>query len=101
LAHPIFQKLWFTSAMAKTGSKKDNAKKLNGHHNGNGKAKAQGLQLESMLSAHRRHHGIFARVAQSLSVDPSYVSRVANGKRRSPEIEQALAQELRRIGPRA
>ena len=56
--------------------------------------------LESLLDLHRRHHGIFARVAQNLSVDPSYVSRVANGKRRSPEIAQALARELRRIGAR-
>jgi hypothetical protein len=56
-----------------------------------------GAHLESLLDLHRRHQGIFARVAQNLSVDPSYVSRVANGKRRSPEIEQALARELRRI----
>jgi hypothetical protein len=67
--------------------------------NGKNGAKSghDGVHLESLLDLHRRHQGIFARVAQSLSVDPSYVSRVANGKRRSPEIEQALARELRRI----
>ena len=85
-------------------SLKHNARKLttngNGHSNGLGSAKQEGVRLESLLDAHRRHQGIFARVAQTLSVDPSYVSRVANGKRRSPAIEEALAQELRRIGSR-
>ena len=85
-------------------SLKHNARKLttngNGHSNGRGSAKQEGVRLESLLDAHRRHHGIFGRVAQTLSVDPSYVSRVANGKRRSPAIEDALAQELRRIGSR-
>ena len=89
--------------MAKISSK-HNGRKLttngNGHSNGRGSVQLGAVRLESLLDAHRRHHGIFARVAQTLSVDPSYVSRVANGKRRSPAIEEALAQELRRIGSR-
>jgi hypothetical protein len=78
--------------------------KMTTRSNGKNGAKSlphDGARLESLLDVHRLHHGIFARVAQTLSVDPSYVSRVANGKRRSPEIEQALARELRRISARS
>jgi hypothetical protein len=71
--------------------------KTNGKNGAKSASGQDGAHLESLLDLHRRHQGIFARVAQNLSVDPSYVSRVANGKRRSPEIEQALARELRRI----
>jgi hypothetical protein len=84
-------------------TQKTSTAKVNNKPNGKG-AKSpgrDGVYLESLLDLHRRHHGIFARVAQDLSVDPSYVSRVANGKRRSPAIEQALARELRRIGARS
>ena len=41
--------------------------------------------------------GVYSRVARKLGVDRSYVSRVARGERRSPEIEEALRSELRRI----
>jgi len=82
-------------------SKRNGQDKVNNHNNGDGKVTLKRGALGNLLSAHRLHHGIFARVAQNLAVDPSYVSRVANGKRRSPEIEQALAQELRRISARA
>jgi hypothetical protein len=41
--------------------------------------------------------GIYSRVAKKLQVDPSYVSRVARGERRSAEIEEALAMELHKI----
>jgi len=94
--------LWCTADM---GKKNRNENKLTTRMNGKSRAKASpandGLQLEFLLDAHRRHHGIFARVARNLSLDPSYVSRVANGKRRSPVIERALAQELRRITGRS
>jgi hypothetical protein len=86
-------------------SKPSTLRKLSAKNNSRDSAKAgvklNAFKLDSLLNAHRLHHGIFARVAQNLSVDPSYVSRVANGKRRSPEIEHALAQELRRIASRA
>jgi hypothetical protein len=41
--------------------------------------------------------GLYGRVARQLRVDPSYVSRVARGERRSADIEGALEKELRRI----
>jgi hypothetical protein len=88
--------------MAKTNRKFQ--KKITTSPNGKNGTKSlpqDGAHLESLLDLHRRHHGIFARVAQTLSVDPSYVSRVANGKRRSPEIEKELARELRRISARS
>ena len=41
--------------------------------------------------------GLYGRVARQLKVDPSYVSRVARGERRSDAIEASLERELRRI----
>src|SRR5438045_8900678 len=41
--------------------------------------------------------GVYSRVARQLGVDRSYVSRVAQGQRRSEVVEQALRAELRRI----
>ena len=40
--------------------------------------------------------GIYSRVARRLGIDRSYVSRVAKGERRSPEIESALVREFDR-----
>jgi hypothetical protein len=41
--------------------------------------------------------GLYGRVARQLKVDPSYVSRVARGERRSDQIEASLERELKRI----
>ncbi len=41
--------------------------------------------------------GIYNRVAKRLGVDPSYVSRVARGERKSAVVEKALAEEVRII----
>jgi transcriptional regulator with XRE-family HTH domain len=41
--------------------------------------------------------GVYNRVARRLGVDPSYVSRVARGERKSAVVEQALAEEVRLI----
>ena len=41
--------------------------------------------------------GIYNRVAKRLGVDPSYVSRVARGERKSAVVETALAEEVRVI----
>lgn len=41
--------------------------------------------------------GIYNRVAKRLGVDPSYVSRVARGERKSGVVEKALADEVRLI----
>lgn len=38
--------------------------------------------------------GVYNRVAKRLGVDPSYVSRVARGERRSADVEKALAEEV-------
>jgi len=40
--------------------------------------------------------GIYSRIARRLGVDRTYVSRVAKGERRSPEIEAVLVQEFDR-----
>jgi transcriptional regulator with XRE-family HTH domain len=41
--------------------------------------------------------GLYRRIADKLGVDPSYVSRVARGERRSPKIEEVLDREASRI----
>jgi DNA-binding transcriptional regulator YdaS (Cro superfamily) len=38
--------------------------------------------------------GIYSRIARRLGVDRTYVSRVAKGERRSPEVEAALIREF-------
>ena len=40
--------------------------------------------------------GIYSRIARHLGVDRTYVSRVANGERHSPEVEAALVREFDR-----
>ena len=52
---------------------------------------------ESLLRAHRLHSGMYARIAQKLGVDPSFVSRVANGERQSQEVKSALLSALATI----
>lgn len=58
----------------------------NGHSNG-----------DAQLQWHRLHLGLYARVAKRLHLNPSYVSRVARGKRQSDDVKKALLQELARI----
>ncbi len=41
--------------------------------------------------------GLYSRVARQLKVDRSYVSRVARGERRSPQVERALSTEFSRV----
>jgi len=43
------------------------------------------------------YRGLYVRVARKLGVDPSYVSRVARGDRRSEQVESALGQALEEI----
>jgi hypothetical protein len=47
------------------------------------------------------HAGVYARVAVATGVDPSYVSKVANGERKSAAVEEALLKELEKIKRRA
>jgi hypothetical protein len=41
--------------------------------------------------------GVYARVARKLNVHSSFVSRVANGIRSSPLIDEALKEELKAL----
>jgi len=41
--------------------------------------------------------GLYHRVADKFGVDPSYVSRIARGQRRNPQIELFLNHEVQRI----
>jgi len=41
--------------------------------------------------------GLYARVAHSLGVDVSYISRISRGQRRSEIAEKALNREFRRV----
>jgi hypothetical protein len=52
---------------------------------------------EAQLKWHRLHLGLYARIAKRLRINPSYVSRVARGKRQSDDVKKALLQELSRI----
>ncbi len=59
---------------------------MNGVHDNN-----QTPNLQSLPSLCR---GIYNRVAQKLGCDPSYVSRVARGERRSEAVSDALRAEI-------
>jgi transcriptional regulator with XRE-family HTH domain len=48
--------------------------------------------LNPNISPQALYRGLYVRIARKLGVDPSYVSRVARGDRRSSEIENALRQ---------
>jgi hypothetical protein len=50
-----------------------------------------------MQSPEMLYRGLYVRIARKLCVDPSYVSRVARGERRSRTIESALQEELQTI----
>ncbi|HWY59277.1 MAG TPA: hypothetical protein VNZ03_32740 [Terriglobales bacterium] len=52
---------------------------------------------KALLKAHNLHIGVYRRVAVNLGVDPSYVSRVANGNREEPKIRRAILNELHKI----
>jgi transcriptional regulator with XRE-family HTH domain len=52
---------------------------------------------KALLKAHSLHAGIYCRLANQLGVDPSYVSRVATGRREGPKILRALLDELHQI----
>jgi hypothetical protein len=50
-----------------------------------------------LLKLHRRHEGLYRRIAGKLRLDPSYVSRVASGDRESEVVLNALLEELKDI----
>jgi transcriptional regulator with XRE-family HTH domain len=51
----------------------------------------------ALLAAHFLHEGLYRRVADRLGIDPSYVSRVARGKRDAADILSAIMDELHKI----
>lgn len=79
--------------MTKVKIRREDMKKdrLSKRVNGNG------VKTQALLRWHKLHIGVYARVAKRLSVDSSYVSRVANGKRQSGTIEHALLNEISSI----
>ena len=60
----------------------------------NGKGK---ISEERLLEIHKLHLGLYARVADSLGLSPSYVSLVASGNRRSEKVRRALIKEISKI----
>ncbi len=60
-------------------------------------ANGNNAERKLLLERHRRHLGIYARIAKKLNVDASYVSRVVNGDRKSDKIDRAVIAELQRI----
>lgn len=58
------------------------------------------MSEEKLLQIHRLHLGLYARVADSLGLSPSYVSLVASGGRRSEKVRRALIKELTKITAR-
>jgi hypothetical protein len=52
---------------------------------------------EAIIKRHMLHLGLYRRVANKLEVDPSYVSRVATGKRKNLKVRRALMDELRKL----
>jgi hypothetical protein len=61
---------------------------MNGVHDNNNN---QSMDLQCLPSLCR---GIYNRVAQKVGCDPSYVSRVARGERRSETVSEALRAEI-------
>jgi hypothetical protein len=55
------------------------------------------MTLRTKAQIVSRWTGIYARVARKLNVDPSLVSRVVSGERKSQAIDAALHEELEAI----
>jgi hypothetical protein len=64
---------------------------------GNNGDRRTDTNIKSALSRHALYRGVYSRVARQLKLDRSFVSRVANGKRRSAKVEEALRKEIARI----
>ena len=52
---------------------------------------------EALLTSYKLQKGAYSRVAKALRVDPSYVSRVVSGDRKSDKIKRAVLLELSRV----
>ncbi len=58
------------------------------------RAEEMGPTISDVLAGYR---GVYARVAQKLGVDASYISRIADGSRSNTEIQRALIQEIQSL----
>lgn len=65
------------------------------------RSRSNGNSGESLLELHRKHLGLYRKVADSLMIAPSYVSLVANGARENKRIMAALVMELRKATPQS
>lgn len=50
--------------------------------------------ISDVLAGYR---GVYARVAQRLGVDASYISRIADGSRSNQVIQKALVEEIQHL----
>ena len=50
-----------------------------------------------LLRTYVAYRGLFARIAKKLGMDASYISRVANGKRRNETVTRAIDAELKKM----
>lgn len=55
------------------------------------------MQKKPFMEVVTLFRGLYNRIAEELNVDPSYVSRVARGERKSKVVEAALRREINRI----
>lgn len=59
--------------------------------------KSKQTREAALLRLHKLHSGVLKRVAESLGVDASYVSRVATGSRHHEKIMRAIMAELEKL----
>src|SRR5438270_5289197 len=64
------------------------------HDNRNADSTAAATETRDVRCLPSLCRGIYNRVAVKLGCDPSYVSRVARGERKSDAISEALRQEI-------
>jgi hypothetical protein len=50
-----------------------------------------------LIEGHQRHLGLYKRIARSMEVDASYVSKVAGGTRKSEPVKRKLMAELKTL----
>ena len=55
---------------------------------------AKSARDEILLESHQLHLGLFKRISQRLGIDPSHVSKVAGGSRKSESVMRILMGEL-------
>ena len=51
----------------------------------------------TLFDAYAAQRGLFARLSRRLGLAPSFISRVANGDRRSKRVSQAIEAELNKM----